>query len=66
MTDGPHEPTDDELPEQLRVRRGKLDRLREAGVDPYPVSVPRTTSLAAVREAHPDLDADVMTGETVG
>ena len=66
MTDGPTEPPDDELPEQLRVRRGKLDRLREAGVDPYPVSVARTTSLAAVRGAHPDLDADVMTGETVG
>ncbi len=66
MTDGPPEPTDDELPEQLRVRRGKLDRLRAAGVDPYPVSVPRTTSLTAVRQAHPDLDADVMTGTTVG
>ncbi|MSW64058.1 MAG: lysine--tRNA ligase, partial [Actinobacteria bacterium] len=66
MTDGPPEPPDDELPEQLRVRRGKLDRLRAAGVEPYPVSVPRTTSLAAVREAHPDLDADVMTGTTVG
>jgi lysyl-tRNA synthetase class 2 len=66
VTDGPHEPTDDELPEQLRVRRGKLDRLREAGIDPYPVSVARTTSLAAVRAAHPDLDADVMTGQVVG
>ena len=66
MTDGPPEPPDDELPEQVRVRRGKLDRLRAAGVDPYPVSVPRTTSLAAVREAHPDLDADVLTGTTAG
>ncbi|SDO92797.1 lysyl-tRNA synthetase, class II [Klenkia soli] len=66
MTDGPTDPPDDELPEQLRVRRGKLDRLREAGVDPYPVSVPRTTSLAAVREAHPDLDDDTLTGQTVG
>lgn len=66
MTDGPTDTPDDELPEQLRVRRGKLDRLREAGVEPYPVSVPRTTSLAAVREGHPELDADVMTGEVVG
>ncbi|SDF57581.1 lysine--tRNA ligase [Klenkia brasiliensis] len=66
MTDGPPDTPDDELPEQLRVRRGKLDRLREAGVEPYPVSVPRTTSLAAVREAHPELDADTMTGEVVG
>ena len=47
-------PVDDELPEQLRVRRAKLDRMREAGVDPYPVAVARTTTLAEVREAHPD------------
>jgi lysyl-tRNA synthetase class 2 len=60
---GPH---DDELPEQLRVRRAKLDRLREAGVDPYPVSVARTTSLAEVRAAHPDLEPDVLTGQVVG
>ncbi|GAB3357807.1 lysine--tRNA ligase [Modestobacter lapidis] len=58
--------TDDELPEQLRVRRAKLDRLREAGVDPYPVSVARTTALAEVRDAHPDLEPDTMTGDQVG
>ncbi|WP_369132631.1 lysine--tRNA ligase [Modestobacter sp. I12A-02662] len=50
----------------MRVRRGKLDRLREAGADPYPVSVPRTTSLAQVRAAHPDLEPDTMTGDRVG
>jgi lysyl-tRNA synthetase, class II len=59
-------PADDELPEQLQVRRAKLDRLRAAGVDPYPVSVARTTSLAEVRAAHPDLEPDTMTGEQVG
>jgi lysyl-tRNA synthetase, class II len=64
--DVPAPPTDDELPEQLRVRRGKLDRLREEGVDPYPVSVPRTTSLADVRAAHPDLEPDTLTGTHVG
>jgi lysyl-tRNA synthetase class 2 len=57
---------DEELPEQLRVRRGKLDRLRENGVDPYPVSVDRTTSLAEVRSSHPDLEPDTMTGDRVG
>ena len=56
----------DELPEQLRVRRAKLDRLRSSGVDPYPVTVERTTSLAAVRAAAPDLEPDTMTGERVG
>ena len=55
MTVEPPEQPDDELPEQLRVRRAKLDRLRESGVDPYPVGVARTTSLADVRAAHPDL-----------
>jgi lysyl-tRNA synthetase class 2 len=59
-------PPDDELPEQLRVRRAKLDRLREAGIDPYPVTVPRTTTLAQVRTAHPDVEPDTMTGEQVG
>ncbi|HYO35656.1 MAG TPA: lysine--tRNA ligase [Geodermatophilus sp.] len=66
MTDAPPGPPDDELPEQLRVRRAKLDRLREAGGDPYPVTLPRTTSLAAVRAAHPDLEPDTMTGERAG
>jgi lysyl-tRNA synthetase, class II len=56
----------DELPEQMRVRRAKLDRLRENGVDPYPVTVARSTTLAAVRAAHPDLEPDTMTGERVG
>jgi lysyl-tRNA synthetase, class II len=57
---------DEELPEQLRVRRAKLDRLRDAGGDPYPVGVARTTSLADVRASHPDLEPDTLTGEHVG
>jgi lysyl-tRNA synthetase class 2 len=63
---GPPGDDSDELPEQLRVRRAKLDRLRDAGVDPYPVSVPRTTTLADVRAKHPDLAPDTLTGERVG
>jgi lysyl-tRNA synthetase, class II len=69
VTEGPPgPPTDDtdELPEQMRVRRAKLDRLVEAGVDPYPVGVPRTASLTSVRAAHQDLLPDTMTGEQVG
>jgi lysyl-tRNA synthetase, class II len=57
---------DEELPEQLRVRRAKLDRLREAGIDPSPVAVARTVSLAEVRAGHPDLEPDTLTGERVG
>jgi lysyl-tRNA synthetase class 2 len=48
--------TDDDeqdFSEQELVRREKLDRLRAAGADPYPVGVARTTSLAAVVAAHP-------------
>ncbi|MFE0920079.1 bifunctional lysylphosphatidylglycerol synthetase/lysine--tRNA ligase LysX [Streptomyces nigra] len=37
------------LPEQVRVRHRTLDRLRAAGVDPYPVGIPeRTHALADV------------------
>src|SRR5437588_12385803 len=49
----------------MRVRREKLDRLRERGVDPYPVTVRRTTTLGGLREQFPDLEADATTGETV-
>jgi len=55
----------DDLPEQMRVRREKLDRLRERGVDPYPVTVRRTTTLGELRERFPDLAADATTGERV-
>src|SRR3954462_11924140 len=50
----------------MRVRRAKLDRIRESGVDPYPVTVNRTATLADVRAAHPDLEPDTSTGEKVG
>jgi lysyl-tRNA synthetase, class II len=59
-------PAEDGLPEQMRVRRAKLDRLRESGVDPYPVAVARTSTPADVRAAHPDLEPDTMTGVRVG
>src|SRR5579875_661417 len=58
---------DEDLPEQLRVRRAKYDRLvADADRAPFPVGVARTHSLAAVRAAHPDLAAGTETGETVG
>ncbi|MBH1937247.1 bifunctional lysylphosphatidylglycerol synthetase/lysine--tRNA ligase LysX [Streptomyces sp. AV19] len=40
------------LPEQVRVRRHKLDRLRREGVDPYPPTAHRTHTCAAVHAAH--------------
>lgn len=67
MSDIPeHSKSDDDLPEQMRVRRDKRDRLLEAGTEPYPVEVPRTHTLAEVRAAHPDLPVDTQTGDVVG
>ena len=53
------------LPEQVRVRREKLDRLRAKGIDPYPVGHPRTHTLAQVREQAGELAPDTRTGTTV-
>jgi lysyl-tRNA synthetase class 2 len=55
-----------DLPEQERVRREKLDRLRARGVDPYPLGFPRTTTIAELRAEHPDLEPDTATGRRVG
>ena len=57
-------PIEEDLPEQLRIRREKRSALIEAGVEPYPVSVPRTKSLLEVRKEHAGLEIDVATGIT--
>ncbi|GAA2005667.1 lysyl-tRNA synthetase class 2 [Nakamurella flavida] len=57
---------DEDLPEQMRVRREKRRRLVEQGIEPYPVGVARTTTLARLRADHPDLPPDTDTGEIVG
>ncbi|HZB49022.1 MAG TPA: lysine--tRNA ligase [Mycobacteriales bacterium] len=66
MTQAPAAEQSDDLSEQERVRREKLDRLRAAGVDPYPVGVARTATLAEVHAAHPDLPPDTRTGDRAG
>jgi lysyl-tRNA synthetase class 2 len=53
------------LPEQVRVRRAKLDRLRQEGVEPYPVGYARTHTLAQVREQAGELAPDTATGTVV-
>ena len=55
----------DAVPEQVRVRLAKRERMLAAGVDPYPVAVPRTTTLRAVREAHAHLAPGEETDEVV-
>ncbi len=58
---------DVDLPEQLRVRRAKYDRLSaDPARAPFPVKVDRTAALSSVRAAHPNLAADTQTGEQVG
>jgi len=53
-------------PEQMRVRRGKLERMRDSGIDPFPPGVARTHTLAEARDQHPELPSDTKTGHLVG
>ena len=54
-----------DLPEQIEVRLAKRERLNQLN-DAYPVSLPITTTIDAVRAKYPNLDVDVTTGEIVG
>ena len=63
----PKQPKADPGPgEQFEVRAGKRERLRGEGWDPYPVSVPVTTTIAAVREGYAHLEAGQETDDVVG
>ncbi|MEN3268165.1 MAG: lysyl-tRNA synthetase, class [Pseudonocardia sp.] len=66
MSTEPFDGPDNELPEQMRVRRAKRAEMLAQGRDPYPVAVERTHSLREVRAAHGDLPPDTGTGEKVG
>ncbi len=63
------ETPEDEAPSLNRVmadRRAKLDALVEAGVEPFPVGVPKPSATAAgLAEAHSDLEPGAETGVTV-
>ena len=72
MTGQPQDPQvphaeEDSLPEQMRVRRDKRERLIESGQGAYPVGVERTHTLAEIRAKYDDagLEADTRTGEHV-
>ncbi|WP_406040064.1 lysine--tRNA ligase [Micromonospora sp. NBC_00898] len=60
----PVDPADD-LPEQMKVRREKRDRMLAEGVEPYPVGFSRTSTLAEIREKYADLPIDTATGDKV-
>ena len=63
MSNEPQAPVEDDLPEQLRIRREKRAGLIERGVEPYPVAVARTSSLADIRAKYADLEIDKATGD---
>jgi len=60
------EPTAEEISEQKAVRLAKRDRLIESGVGAYPVGVPITTTIPAVRAEYAEIETDTATGVTVG
>jgi lysyl-tRNA synthetase class 2 len=53
----------EDLPEQMRVRRSKRDRLLAEGKPPYPVNLPRTATLAEIRARYADLPTDTASGD---
>lgn len=66
MTDTAAPPTpEDDLPDQMRVRRAKRARLLEEGREAYPVGVQRTHTLAQVRETWGHLEAGEETQDVV-
>jgi len=52
--------------DQMAVRRSKRERLLDRGEEAYPVSVPVTTTIAAVRAEHGELEAGQETQVEVG
>ena len=68
MSPAPEPPAvPDDAPEQMRVRRDKREALLAKGVDPYPIVVPRTHTLRAIREQFDDagLEPESATGVIV-
>jgi len=55
-----------DVPEQIRVRRDKRERMLASGADPYPVGVPRTHAIAEVKAAYDGLEAGAETDDVVG
>jgi lysyl-tRNA synthetase class 2 len=73
MNEQPRSPeaVEDDLPEQMRVRRDKRERLIAEGRAAYPVTVERTHTLADIRARYDgplergELEPDTQTGEQV-
>ena len=65
VTDTVENPAED-VPEQMRVRREKRDRIIDAGGQAYPVSVPRTHLIADVASGYDHLEPGDETDDVVG
>src|SRR5215469_5299610 len=61
-----HESSQRDVPEQIKVRLAKRERLLAEGADPYPVGFPRTDTIAEIRDRYPNLAPDTATGDRVG
>jgi lysyl-tRNA synthetase class 2 len=60
------EPDVEDVVEQQRVRMVKRENMLDAGVSPYPVTLPITHTIAEVREHYGELGPEEKTGVTVG
>ena len=66
MSEIPPVPEVTDSSDQVAVRRSKRERLLARGEEPYPVSVPVTTTISAVRAEYGHLEAGVETEDEVG
>ncbi|ADD45927.1 lysine--tRNA ligase [Stackebrandtia nassauensis] len=63
MTENPSTTaTEDDIPEQLKVRHAKRADMLAEGAKPYPLGVKRTTTLKRLREEYGHLEAEASTG----
>ena len=59
-------PAGDDTPEQVRVRADKRQRLIDEGIDPYPVTLPITSTIQQVRADYRGLETGEETDVVVG
>jgi len=60
------ETIEESIPEQVKIRREKRERILAAGREAYPVGVPITAQIADLREAYGNLPAGEVTDTVVG
>src|SRR5699024_6332356 len=66
MSENPPAPDQLDTSDQVAVRKAKRERLLERGEEPYPATVPVTTTIAAVRRQYGHLEAGQGRADEVG